>query len=109
MEMVKDTLDQLQGAVMIVYPMGLPPYDPIWMEFENKEGLSGPQAGRSQKHNCGGPPRSQGAQRSFQTKWAEMKKKNTKQTQKKLLSRFSKRDKELPPENLLLAVRGRNN
>nr|KAF6477286.1 cilia and flagella associated protein 298 [Molossus molossus] len=34
MEMVKDALDQLRGAVMIVYPMGLPPYDPIRMEFE---------------------------------------------------------------------------
>ncbi|XP_034804024.1 cilia- and flagella-associated protein 298 isoform X2 [Pan paniscus] len=45
MEMVKDALDQLRGAVMIVYPMGLPPYDPIRMEFENKEDLSGTQAG----------------------------------------------------------------
>ncbi|PNJ45913.1 C21orf59 isoform 5, partial [Pongo abelii] len=27
------------------YPMGLPPYDPIRMEFENKEDLSGTQAG----------------------------------------------------------------
>uniref|UniRef100_A0A8C5SJ99 Cilia and flagella associated protein 298 n=1 Tax=Laticauda laticaudata TaxID=8630 RepID=A0A8C5SJ99_LATLA len=42
--MVKDALDQLRGAVMIVYPMGLPPYDPIRMEFENKEDLSGTQA-----------------------------------------------------------------
>lgn len=41
--MVKDALDQLRGAVMIVYPMGLPPYDPIRMEFENKEDLSGTQ------------------------------------------------------------------
>uniref|UniRef100_A0A8D0ZIY7 Cilia and flagella associated protein 298 n=1 Tax=Sus scrofa TaxID=9823 RepID=A0A8D0ZIY7_PIG len=47
MEMVKDALDQLRGAVMIVYPMGLPPYDPIRMEFENKEDLSGTQAGLS--------------------------------------------------------------
>lgn len=43
MEMVNDALDQLRGAVMIVYPMGLPPYDPIRMEFENKEDLSGTQ------------------------------------------------------------------
>ena len=43
MEMVKDALDQLRGAVMVVYPMGLPPYDPIRMEFENKEDLSGSQ------------------------------------------------------------------
>lgn len=43
METVQDALDQLRGAVMIVYPMGLPPYDPIRMEFENKEDLSGTQ------------------------------------------------------------------
>lgn len=48
MEMVKDALDQLRGAVMIVYPMGLPPYDPIRMEFENKEDLSGTQVCGSQ-------------------------------------------------------------
>ncbi|XP_022089950.1 UPF0769 protein C21orf59 homolog isoform X2 [Acanthaster planci] len=41
---VKDSLDQLRGAVMIVYPMGLPPHDPIRMEFENKEELAGTQA-----------------------------------------------------------------
>ncbi|XP_009905685.2 cilia- and flagella-associated protein 298 [Dryobates pubescens] len=45
MEMVKDALDQLRGAVTIVYPMGLPPHDPIRMEFENKEDLVGTQAG----------------------------------------------------------------
>lgn len=44
MEMVKEALDQLRGAVMIVYPMGLPPHDPIRMELENKEDLSGMQA-----------------------------------------------------------------
>ncbi|XP_012373318.1 UPF0769 protein C21orf59 homolog [Octodon degus] len=47
MAMVKDALDQLRGAVMIVYPMGLPSYDPIRMEFEDKEDLSGTQAGLS--------------------------------------------------------------
>ena len=41
--MVKEALDQLRGAVMIVYPMGLPPHDPIRMEFENQEDLSGTQ------------------------------------------------------------------
>ncbi|XP_019384371.1 PREDICTED: UPF0769 protein C21orf59 homolog [Crocodylus porosus] len=45
MEMVKDAVDQLRGAVMIVYPMGLPPYDPVRMEFEDKEDLSGTHAG----------------------------------------------------------------
>ncbi|XP_056140387.1 cilia- and flagella-associated protein 298 [Lampris incognitus] len=44
MEMVKEALDQLRGAVMIVYPMALPPHDPIRMEFENQEDLSGTQA-----------------------------------------------------------------
>ncbi|XP_010865503.1 cilia- and flagella-associated protein 298 isoform X2 [Esox lucius] len=44
METVKEALDQLRGAVMIVYPMGLPPHDPIRMEFENQEDLSGTQA-----------------------------------------------------------------
>lgn len=44
MEMVKEALDQLRGAVMIVYPMGLPPHDPIRMEFEDREDLSGTQA-----------------------------------------------------------------
>ncbi|KAG8590875.1 hypothetical protein GDO81_006951 [Engystomops pustulosus] len=47
MDMVKDALDQLRGAVMIVYPMGLPPHDPIRMEFENNEDLSGTQAGQA--------------------------------------------------------------
>lgn len=41
METVKDALEQLRGAVMIVYPMGLPPHDPIRMEFEDKEDLLG--------------------------------------------------------------------
>ncbi|KAF3705788.1 UPF0769 protein C21orf59 -like protein kurly [Channa argus] len=44
MEMVKEAMDQLRGAVMIVYPMGLPPHDPIRMEFEDREDLSGTQA-----------------------------------------------------------------
>lgn len=43
MEMVKEALDQLRGAVMIVYPMGLPPHDPIRMEFEDREDLCGTQ------------------------------------------------------------------
>lgn len=44
MENIKDALDQMRGAVMIVYPMGLPPHDPIRLEFENSEDLSGTQA-----------------------------------------------------------------
>lgn len=34
----------MRGAVTIVYPMGLPPHDPIQMEFENNEDLEGTQA-----------------------------------------------------------------
>ncbi|XP_039250425.2 cilia- and flagella-associated protein 298-like [Styela clava] len=43
-EIVKDALGQLRGAVMIVYPMGLPPHDPIQLELDNQEELSGTQA-----------------------------------------------------------------
>lgn len=43
MDMVNEALAQLRGAVMIVYPMGLPPHDPIKMEFENQEDLAGTQ------------------------------------------------------------------
>ena len=40
---VKQALDQMRGAVMIVYPMGLPPHDPVRMELEDQEDLSGTQ------------------------------------------------------------------
>ena len=40
---IKDALDKLSGAVTIVYPMGLPPHDPIRMEFEGTEDLTGSQ------------------------------------------------------------------
>jgi len=43
-QLIEDTLDMLRGAVTIVFPMGLPPYDPIREEFENTEDLSGTQA-----------------------------------------------------------------
>ncbi|KAJ3589397.1 hypothetical protein NHX12_010242 [Muraenolepis orangiensis] len=43
-EMVKEALNQLRGVVMMVYPMGLPPHDPIRMELEDKEDLVGTQA-----------------------------------------------------------------
>lgn len=42
--MVQEALNTLKGAVMIVYPMKLPPHDIIRMEFENIEDLSGTQA-----------------------------------------------------------------
>lgn len=41
---VQECIDELRGAVTIVYPMGLPPHDPILMEFENNEDLEGTQA-----------------------------------------------------------------
>lgn len=40
---VKDALDKIRGSVMIVYPMGLPPHDPIKLELDNEEDLSGTQ------------------------------------------------------------------
>ncbi|XP_045596824.1 cilia- and flagella-associated protein 298-A [Procambarus clarkii] len=40
---VCDALDMLRGAVMIVFPMNLPPHDPIREELENREVLIGTQ------------------------------------------------------------------
>ena len=42
-DIIRDALDKLRGAVTIVYPMSLPPHDPIRLEFEGKEDLSGTQ------------------------------------------------------------------
>lgn len=43
---IKECLDILDGAVKIVYPMGLPDYDPIKMELQNCEDLTGTQASK---------------------------------------------------------------
>ncbi|ERL87620.1 cilia- and flagella-associated protein 298 [Dendroctonus ponderosae] len=43
-KVVQEAVNTLKGAVMIVYPMKLPPHDIIRMEFENIEDLSGTQA-----------------------------------------------------------------
>lgn len=43
---IQNTIDLLRGAVTIVYPMGLPPYDNIQMEFDNEEDLEGTQASK---------------------------------------------------------------
>lgn len=43
---VEEALGLLKGAVTIVYPMQLPPHDPIRMEFTNTEDLSGTQASK---------------------------------------------------------------
>ena len=40
---VKDCLDLISGAVKIVWPMGLPHFDPVRLELENCEDLSGTQ------------------------------------------------------------------
>ena len=45
-DIIRSTLDLLQGAIHIVYPMGLPEYDPIRMEFENRENLEGTQSSK---------------------------------------------------------------
>lgn len=44
LKQVQNAIDILRGAVMIVYPMNLPPHDTIWMEFTNTEDLTGTQA-----------------------------------------------------------------
>lgn len=43
-KMIHHALDILRGAMTIVYPMGLPPHEPIRQEFENNEDLSGTHA-----------------------------------------------------------------
>ena len=40
---VRDSLDLMSGAVTIVWPMGLPHHDPVRMELENCEDLTGTQ------------------------------------------------------------------
>lgn len=45
---ISDSLDKLRGAVTIVYPMNLPPYDIIRQEFEATEDLSGTQVCKDQ-------------------------------------------------------------
>lgn len=41
---IQQALNLLKGAIMIIYPMKLPPHDVIRMELENVEDLSGTQA-----------------------------------------------------------------
>lgn len=43
-KIIQEALNILKGAVIIVYPMKLPPHDIIRMEFENIEDLTGTQA-----------------------------------------------------------------
>ena len=51
---VKEALDIARGAVAIVYPMGLPTFDPVRMELENAEELA-PDS--QQARGRGGPGR----------------------------------------------------
>jgi hypothetical protein len=44
---IAEALDKLRGAVMIVYPMGLPPYDEARLIMEGKDDVSGKQAALS--------------------------------------------------------------
>ena len=56
---VKECLDLISGAVKIVWPMGLPHFDPVRLELENCEDLSGTQVRKhkdishQQKYNAG--------------------------------------------------------
>lgn len=43
---VQEALDILRGAIMIVYPMNIPPHDVIRLELENNEDLEGTQASK---------------------------------------------------------------
>mmetsp|Transcript_13861 Transcript_13861/g.35680 ORF Transcript_13861/g.35680 Transcript_13861/m.35680 type:complete len:155 (+) Transcript_13861:546-1010(+) len=45
--MVKDEFDKIKGAVMIVYPMGLPPYDEVTHILNGTENLDGREEGKA--------------------------------------------------------------
>lgn len=45
-DQVNEAIGILKGACTIVYPMGLPPHDPIQAEFEDREDLTGQQASK---------------------------------------------------------------
>lgn len=49
---VQEALDLLRGAIMIVYPMNLPPHDNIRLELENNEDLAGTHASLEVKKNA---------------------------------------------------------
>lgn len=46
LKIIGEALNLLKGAVIIVYPMQLPPHDVIRMEFTNTEDLAGTQASK---------------------------------------------------------------
>ena len=43
---VQEALDQVRGALSVVYPQGVPAYEPLRMELENREELVGTQASK---------------------------------------------------------------
>lgn len=45
-QIVQDEMDKIKGAVMIVYPMGLPPYDEVRHILDGTEDLTGRQEGK---------------------------------------------------------------
>lgn len=49
---IYDSLSMLSGAVSIVYPMGLPPYDPIQEHLDNRETKEIPQVGNITSSKC---------------------------------------------------------
>jgi hypothetical protein len=40
-DILKDAIDEICGAVMIAYPMGLPEWDPVRQALEGNEDLAG--------------------------------------------------------------------
>lgn len=42
-EKIGDTIDILNGAITICYPMGLPSYEPVQLELSGRRDLSGTQ------------------------------------------------------------------
>eukprot|EP00043_Microstomoeca_roanoka_P007761 m.74981 g.74981 ORF g.74981 m.74981 type:complete len:288 (-) comp13960_c0_seq1:109-972(-) len=45
-QVLQDTIDKLKGAVMIVYPMGLPNYEEVQIILDDDEDLTGTQAAK---------------------------------------------------------------
>lgn len=43
---IEEALQQVKGALSIVYPQGVPVYEPLRMELENREDLAGTQASK---------------------------------------------------------------
>ena len=47
MEAIEEAMQNVKGAVMMAYPMGLPEWDPIRQALENDEDLAGQEASKS--------------------------------------------------------------